>query len=64
MGGFTSALVQNLVLLGELQEVLPGKLPKVYGVLGWKLCYLSLYLLFMYSFNTITTSQIPDHYLH
>ena len=65
LGGFTSLLVQNFVLLlGELQEVLLTNSQVSQGVLGWKLCYLSIYILFMYSCNTITTSQIPDHFLH
>lgn len=34
------------------------------GVLAWKFCYLSIYILFIYSCNTVTTSQIPDHYLY
>ena len=68
MGGFTCPLVQNFVLLGELQEVLLDKLLGVTGRLGMEtllFIYLCIiYVLFMYCCNTITTSQIPDHYLH
>lgn len=50
MGGFTSPLEQNFVLLlGELQEVLLDKLPGVTGFLGMEtLLFIYLYIIYVF----------------